>query len=237
MSLAACAGEHARRAARLRSPRPSPARAARPTANSAKSAPEPGGRRPGARRARAPPSWRSSTARSGEPEPGPATSTSDVDGLGGQRRRAEPSPTPGVALGVACRRTRAGAGIVASVDLGLELAQRRELGAGLVAHVRRPRRPRASGRAGARGYSDRRELEDAAEDVTSSGASRSSRARRRARARTPPGPDQPPAKTSVIGKSLNSMAVTTPKLPPPPRSAKKRSGSWVWSTRRTRRRP
>ncbi len=36
-----------------------------------------------------------------------------------------------------------------------------------------------------------------------------------------------PAKASVIGKSLNSIAVTMPKLPPPPRSAKKRSRSWV----------
>ena len=36
-----------------------------------------------------------------------------------------------------------------------------------------------------------------------------------------------PAKTCSSGKSSNSIAVTTPKLPPPPRSAKKRSRSWV----------
>jgi hypothetical protein len=33
-----------------------------------------------------------------------------------------------------------------------------------------------------------------------------------------------PANTSAIGWRRNSSAVTTPKLPPPPRSAQKRSG-------------
>ena len=40
-----------------------------------------------------------------------------------------------------------------------------------------------------------------------------------------------PAKTVSSGKSVYSKAVTMPKLPPPPRSAKKRSRWCVWSTR------
>ena len=40
-----------------------------------------------------------------------------------------------------------------------------------------------------------------------------------------------PAWTSVIGNSLNSIAVTMPKLPPPPRSAQNSSGSFSRSVR------
>jgi hypothetical protein len=40
-----------------------------------------------------------------------------------------------------------------------------------------------------------------------------------------------PAYTSVIGKRLNSSAVTIAKLPPPPRSAQKSSGSFAQSAR------
>ena len=43
-----------------------------------------------------------------------------------------------------------------------------------------------------------------------------------------------PAYTSRMGNSLNSIAVTTPKFPPPPRNAQNRSGSFSRSTRRRR---
>ena len=41
-----------------------------------------------------------------------------------------------------------------------------------------------------------------------------------------------PAYTDVISNSENSIAVTTPKLPPPPRSAQNRSG-WLSASART----
>ena len=43
-----------------------------------------------------------------------------------------------------------------------------------------------------------------------------------------------PAYTSVMLNSRNSIAVTTPKLPPPPRSAQNRSGSLAGSAHRNR---
>ena len=46
------------------------------------------------------------------------------------------------------------------------------------------------------------------------------------------GKNSAPAYTSRIGNRANSIAVTTAKLPPPPRSAQNRSGSYSASTRR-----
>ena len=43
-----------------------------------------------------------------------------------------------------------------------------------------------------------------------------------------------PPYTSLIGNSRSSIAVTTPKLPPPPRSAQNRSGSLNASARTSR---
>ena len=69
-------------------------------------------------------------------------------------------------------------------------------------------------------------------EVTSSGRRPPSRARRQEplgflhAART-----SRPRRARVTGKSLNSIAVTMPKLPPPPRSAKKRSRSLSGSAR------
>ena len=61
-------------------------------------------------------------------------------------------------------------------------------------------------------------------EVTSSGVvSVQSRQAVSTRSERSQGQISQPAKTSSSGKSSNSIAVTTPKLPPPPRSAKKRS--------------
>jgi hypothetical protein len=70
------------------------------------------------------------------------------------------------------------------------------------------------------------------EVVTSSGAAAAqSRQRRSTGSSSVASQASSPAYAVAIGNSANSSAVTTPKLPPPPRSAQNRSGSWPASAR------
>ena len=73
-----------------------------------------------------------------------------------------------------------------------------------------------------------------AHDISSSGSEGSSALHvRSTSAERSTSKNMAPAYSSSTGWTTNSIAVTTPKLPPPPRSAQNRFG-WCWASARTR---
>ena len=189
-------------------------------------------------RDKAPPPWRSSTEASCEPEPGPTASTSVVD----CRRRQFPGQQPLAGIGhrraagpCAARRCQPAAGPRSCpcrrcpVRAGAPPAPRRLRGR----HNRSPRARRmiCRGRARAPRESGGKFISRPTDVISSGTPAVHSCQPCRTSLACSAGNNRAPAKISGNGNRSNSRAVTTPKLPPPPRSAQNRSGSFSASTR------